>query len=58
MINLMTNEREMLQSSSISNLFGTISTLTNDLNIANRSKLQNKILLGKKAIEFKNWPCC
>ena len=55
MINLMTNEREMLQSSSISNLFGTISTITNDLNIANRSKLQNKILLGKKAIEFKAW---
>ena len=51
----MINEEEMLQNCSVSNLFGSITTLTNDLNNANHSKLTNKMLLGKKAIEFKIW---
>ena len=55
MRNLLNNESEMLQSSSISTLFSEVKLLTSVLDDAYKTKLTNKIELGKKAILFKKW---
>lgn len=55
MRNLLSNENEMLQSSSISTLFLEVQNITNLLDSAYKSKLTTKIELGKKAILFKKW---
>jgi len=55
MRNLLSNESEMLQNSSISTLFSDVQNITNLLDSAYKSKLTTKIELGKKAIEFKKW---
>jgi hypothetical protein len=55
MRNLLNNENEMLQSSSISTLFSEVQNITNLLDNAYKSKLTTKIELGKKAILFKKW---
>ncbi len=55
MRNLLNNENEMLQSSSISTLFSEVQNITNLLENAYKSKLTTKIELGKKAILFKKW---
>ena len=56
MINLMTNEREMLQSSSISNLFGTISTITAmtaKKHKATSSEYRNAVHYQKEYVAFR-----
>lgn len=55
MRNLLSNENEMLQNSSISGLFLEVQNITNMLDNAYKSKLTTKIELGKKAILFKKW---
>ena len=55
MRNLLSNENEMLQNSSISTLFSEVQNITNLLDSAYKSKLTTKIELGKKAILFKKW---
>lgn len=55
MRNLLNNESEMLQNSSISALFSEVQNITNLLDNAYKSKLTTKIALGKKAILFKKW---
>ena len=55
MRNLLNNENEMLQNSSISTLFSEVQNITNLLDNAYKSKLTTKIALGKKAILFKKW---
>jgi hypothetical protein len=55
MRNLLNNENEMLQSSSISTLFSEVQNITSLLDSAYKSKLTTKIELGKKAILFKKW---
>ena len=55
MRNLLSNENEMLQTSSISTLFTEVQNITNLLDNAYKSKLTTKIELGKKAILFKTW---
>ncbi len=55
MRNLLNNENEMLQNSSISALFSEVQNITNLLDNAYKSKLTTKIALGKKAILFKKW---
>lgn len=55
MRNLLNNENEMLQNSSISALFSEVQNITNLLDNAYKSKLTTKIELGKKAILFKKW---
>ncbi len=55
MRNLLNNESEMLQNSSVSTLFSEVKLLTSVLDDAYKTKLTNKIELGKKAILFKKW---
>ena len=55
MRNLLNNESEMLENSSVSTLFSEVKLLTSVLDDAYKTKLTNKIELGKKAILFKKW---